>query len=279
MELWSHRKPRLAQRTCLGGNGGLIHFQDIHYVMSNKTERLLMNMKKPMFVRPSSTRETFNGNSDLSRPSVTRSCFNFRLGLQNQKAQSGRQKYNGKDDRDTCQAWNYNETRIKLRSMQGHLLASFSTRGLNHFLPIGRGNFSQVQNYVLQKCQQGLQPTIMFWFLTGENDFLQVSLFSTKFKVGETHQGGFLVEFSVLLLQQLDLLLKDLDADVAELQRRGLLGHIVRVDLGSIQSFITFTAVSKYSRHRSLHWNSITGEEPSYSEVFLRRFDDCLNLN
>ena len=137
--------------------------------------------------------------------------------------------------------------------MQGHLLASFSTRGLNHFLPIGRGKFSQVQNYVLQKCQQGLQPTIMFWFLTGENDFLQVSLFSTKFKVGETHQGGFLVEFSVLLLQQLDLLLKDLDADVAELQRRGLLGHIVRVDLGSIQSFITFTAVSKYSRHRSLH--------------------------
>ena len=129
--------------------------------------------------------------------------------------------------------------------MQGHLLASFSTRGLNHFLPIGRGKFSQVQNYVLQKCQQGLQPTIMLWSLRGENDFLQVSQFSAKFKVGETHQGGFLVEFSVLLLQQLDLLLKDLDADVAELQRRGLLGHIVRVDLGSIESVITFTAVSK----------------------------------
>ena len=84
----------------------------IHYVMSNKTERLLMNMKKPMFVRPSSARETFNGNSDLSRATIGHQImFQLSSRAPKPKAQSGRQNYNDEDDRDTCLAWNYSETR------------------------------------------------------------------------------------------------------------------------------------------------------------------------
>jgi hypothetical protein len=46
-----------------------------------------------------------------------------------------------------------------------------------------------------------------------------------------SYQGGLFVELPVFVLQVFDLLLEEVDADVAQLKRRRLFGHIARVDL------------------------------------------------
>jgi hypothetical protein len=46
-----------------------------------------------------------------------------------------------------------------------------------------------------------------------------------------SHQGGLFVEFPVFVLEAFDLLLEEVDADVAQLKRRRLFSHIARVDL------------------------------------------------